>query len=168
MKRDSLVVPRLNFNSSIASIFLVHIFSLVFFQTSVTAQPSWYFNFGFKIGYASGIYGETIAGVELSITRWPESSRPAAGVCFSMEQSRSFVITHVGVEIIGGGVGASFGPTFVTTEDQRRTGLAATFWGGVILMPYLRESWLPGPSDIREFGVFLKIPKRISGQTINL
>ena len=132
----------------------------------MSAQPSWYFNFGCKLGYAAGIYGEFIGGIELSVTRWPENSRPATGVCLSVEQSSSFLITHFGFEIIGGGVGGSLGPSIVISEGQRDVALAATAWGGVIVLPYLRETWRTGQSSIREFGAFIKIPKQIYGPQI--
>jgi hypothetical protein len=140
--------------------------SLVFLQTPMTAQPSWYFNFGCKLGYVSGIFGEYIGGIELSVTRWPENSKPAAGACISVEQSTSFIITHVGFEIIGGGVGASLGPSLVIYQGQRDVALAATAWGGLVILPYLRNTWRPGQSSIPEFGAFMKIPKLISGPKI--
>ena len=132
----------------------------------MTAQTSWYFNFGCKIGFISGIFGEYIGGVELSVTRWPENGNTATGACISVEQSTSFVITHFGFEVIGGPLGFSLGPSLVNYQDQRDLGLTATAWGGLVLLPYLRNTWRQGQSSIPEFGAFMKLPKLISGPKI--
>lgn len=156
----------LSFSKSIFHLSRVLLLSLVFLKAPIAAQPSWYFNFGCKIGLISGIFSEYIGGVELSVTRWPENSRPATGACISVEHSASFVIAHFGFEIIGGGLGASLGPSLVIYQGQRELGLAATAWGGLVILPYLRETWRPEQSSIRELGAFLKIPKLISGPKI--
>lgn len=128
-----------------------------------SAQPDVFVSFGGKIGYTFGSSGEMIGGLEVSVTRWPES-RTASGICLSLEQTRSFTMAHLGVELMQGFAGGSLGPSIIFRENDHAAGLTGTVWTGLIVYPYLRSTWLPSTErTVPEFGAFMKFPKLISG-----
>jgi len=128
------------------------------------AQPRYYLNVGFKYGYSFGTFSQTIGGLEVSITRWPKEERFFTGACVSYEISENVKITHLGFELGNGIAAGSIGPSLTFNAEESHIGMAATLWTGLGVLPYVRQTLLTGyQNDYSEIGIFLKMPKQISG-----
>lgn len=155
---------------SLPRFFLSFLVVSFLFPVLSAAQPDLFVSFGGKIGYAFGPSGGTIGGIEVSVTRWPDDGTTATGFCVSWEKGSSFTLIHAGLEMMHGVAGVSLGPSMVFRNDTRETGLTGTLWGGFLLLPYLRTTWLPASErSIPEYGTFVKFPHRLTdGKTFRL
>ncbi|MFZ4619786.1 MAG: hypothetical protein ACOYNS_04445 [Bacteroidota bacterium] len=146
------------------------VIGIILFSVSpmmLSAQPSTFVSVGCKIGYSVGATSEMIGGVEISVTQFPEFSRPAMGACLSYEFSKSKKLVHAGVEFISAIPSGSIGPTVMFSNERTEYGISGTLWTAVVIMPYLRQTVMFGDAkNASEIGLFLKIPKKLSGPAI--
>jgi hypothetical protein len=143
-------------NIQVLSVFIIILYS------QVNGQDRWFLSPGFKIGYAFGENGGFINGIEVSIAHLPESSNSILGACLSVERLNSDIIIHFAFESAGL-IGASIGPTLVISKQERSYGFTGTLFGGILLIPYCRYTYLPARANFFEAGTFVKFPFRISG-----
>ncbi len=140
---------------------------LVTMVSKDTAQDRWFINPGFKLGYAFGQNGGFISGWEVSITNLPDAKRPILGACVSIEHIKSVTVVHCAVEA-SSIFGISLGPTIIVSDDSHAWGIGATLFGGVVVMPYYRVTYIPNWSTLNEVGSFIKIPLKFAGPDFNL
>jgi hypothetical protein len=132
-------------------------------------QPRYYLSVGFKYGFSFGTFSQPIAGFEVSVSRWPETGRFFTGLCASYELSENVKVAHFGVELGNGIAAGSIGPSLILNAEESHIGAATTLWTGLGILPYLRQTWLPGyQNDFSEIGVFLKAPRLISGPKLSI
>ena len=131
------------------------------------AQDDWFVSPGVKLGYVFGQGGGFIMGAEVSVTRIPEFGGPIWGAFVSIEKTKKATIAHIGIEA-SGLIGLSLGPSFIASEEGRSWGVGATMFGGVIVMPYLRLTYLNPQLTIPEWGSFVKLPFSLNGRKFNV
>jgi len=148
-------------------VFRVFLLLAIMIFSKVIAQDRWFINPGIKLGYAFGENGGFISGLEISVTNVPDARRPILGACVSIEQTNSTTFVHCALEA-SGLVGISLGPTIVVSEGDHRLGIGGTVFGGLVVMPYYRLTYIPNWSVLNEVGSFIKIPLKLSGPDINL
>ena len=54
----------------------------------------------------------------------------------------------------------------VVSDGSPVWGIGATLFGGLVVMPYYRLTYIPNWSMLNEVGSFIKIPLRVSGPPI--
>ena len=145
--------------------FKVFLILAIMISSKGIAQDRWFINPGFKLGYAFGENGGFISGFEISVTNYPDARRPILGACVSLEQTNSITLVHCALEA-SGLVGISLGPTMVVSEGGHSVGIGATVFGGLVVMPYYRLTYIPNWSTLNEIGSFIKIPLKLSGPEI--
>jgi len=143
------------------------IYILIFFTAllndDLIAQNRTFISPGIKLGYAFGSNGGLIAGLEVSYTKFPDNRGLITGVCLSIEQLHySTLFIHVAFEAASI-IGASIGPTLMISKQHNAFGVAGTVFGGLVILPYYRYTYLPNDLDFGEAGSFLKFPIQLSG-----
>jgi hypothetical protein len=135
----------------------------------IISQPSIYLSLGVKIGYSFGTFSQPIGGFEISVSRWQDREGVFNGACLSYEISENFKLIHFGVELGKGAMAGSIGPSLMLNEDESHFGATATVWTGIGILPYVRQNWLSGYlNNYSEIGIFLKVPKQLSGPKLSL
>jgi hypothetical protein len=114
-------------------------------------------NIGFKFGIVMTGHPDFLGGLELSVNYYKDLK--GFGVLVSTEQWTSGRrLYHYGFQGFWKMVGASVGPSILTSKEGNTVGYAATFFGGAILLPYYRLSVFPNESNAHELGMYAKLP----------
>ena len=88
------------------------------------------------------------------------------GTCLSIEEDDSALFIHGAYEAASL-IGASFGPTLRVSKEHTEFGVAGTIFGGLVVLPYYRYTYLPHNLDFGEVGSFLKFPIPLAGTNFN-
>jgi hypothetical protein len=126
---------------------------------SLARPREWFLNPGVKVGYAFGPNGGFIYGWEVSITSIKNDGTDGFGVFVSSESNSSIShLLHFGIEIFPRSfLGASLGPSLIKIDGKTKSGLGVTVFGGLLLLPYYRFTYIPETAGLHEAGTFFKM-----------
>jgi len=117
---------------------------------------------GIKVGYTFGDGGGFTWGAEVTVMRGTGtelSAIVAHGAALNLGWSRHGTFQlRAGWQLVSWLVGIEAGPALVWRDGQARFGFGVTPWLGVIAVPYYTYTLMPGAPDIRETGIYLKLP----------
>ena len=116
---------------------------------------------GIKVGYTFGHGGGFTYGAEVTVMRGTaddQSAILAHGPALNLTWSRGTFQLRAGWQAVSWLVGVEAGPALVWRDGQARFGLGVTPWLGALVIPYYTYTFLPGASDLREAGIYLKLP----------
>ncbi|MBI3195176.1 MAG: hypothetical protein HYZ34_12040 [Ignavibacteriae bacterium] len=141
-------------------LFLINLFS----QTNAfTYECDRYFiNPGLKIGHTFGEKGGFTIGFELSYTITTSKSNygfvASVDYCVSAKRMKYFL----GAEYFF----VSAGPTFITEDESVDIGINVTLYYGLIIIPYISQTFRFAKHDLVEAGSFLKFPILVNGPSL--
>jgi hypothetical protein len=117
---------------------------------------------GIKVGYTFGDGGGFTYGAEITVMRGTGtelSAIVAHGAALNLGWSRGGTFQlRAGWQVVSWLVGIEAGPALVWRDGQARFGAGVTPWLGAIAVPYYTYTFMPGVPDIREAGIYLKLP----------
>jgi hypothetical protein len=152
---------------------LITIVLLLFVYQSTQAQiQRWCLNPGVKLGYTLGSNSGFVWGVEISVTTYKETESGGLPVVFgaliSLESYPTFRLTHLALEFLPiPFVGISAGPSFIRSDTDVQVGVSTTIFGGAVILPYCRLTYIPNSSNINEIGTFVKLPIPLNAKAIS-
>ena len=117
---------------------------------------------GIKVGYTFGDGGGFTWGAEVTVMRGTGidlSAIVAHGAALNVGWShRGTFQLRAGWQVVSWLVGVEAGPALVWRDGQARLGFGVTPWVGIITVPYYTYTFMPGGPNIRETGIYLKLP----------
>lgn len=116
---------------------------------------------GIKVGYTFGDGGGFTWGAEVTVMRGTGADLSAIlahGPALNLGWSRGTFQLRAGWQLVSWLVGVEAGPALVWRDGQARFGVGVTPWLGGIVVPYYTYTFLPGASNLREAGIYLKLP----------